>query len=301
MATVDAALAPGRLRRWVLAARPRTLPLALAPVAVGSAVAFGEGRARALPAAAAAAVALLLQLGANFANDLFDHERGADTPERLGPPRATALGLLSPSAMRAATGLAFAASALPGLYLVSLGGWPIALAGVLAVAAGLAYTGGPWPYGYHGLGEPAVFAFFGVVAVAGTHFVQAGSVSGLALAASLPVGALATAVLVVNNLRDLETDRRAGKRTLAVRLGAHGARLEHAGLVLGAFAVPPALWLTGTTTAAVLAPGLLLPPALGLVREVRSGAAGRALNGVLARTAGLALGFGLLFAVGLAA
>ena len=289
---------PSTARAFWLAARPRTLPLALAPVVVGSAVALAEGRASAAPAFAAAWGALWLQIGANFANDAFDAERGADAADRLGPPRAAAQGWLTPSQLRWAMGLAFASAAAAGAWLVVVAGWPIAAVGVASIAAAVAYTGGPFPFGYHGLGEAAVFLFFGVAAVAGSHYVQALAWSGTALAAAIPVGALATAVLAVNNLRDLASDARAGKRTLAVRLGPRGARAE----VLALLALPYAA--AGSFAVAWSAPALLLPfasapRALGLARRVAAGESGRALNAVLAGTARLALEFALLFAVGL--
>jgi 1,4-dihydroxy-2-naphthoate octaprenyltransferase len=292
----DAAPAPGSLAAWRLAARLRTLPVAAAPVAVGAACAAREGAFTAPRAGAALAAALLLQLGANFANDAFDHARGADGPDRLGPPRAAALGLLSPRALHAGTGLAFAGATLAGAYLAWVAGWVVVAIGVAGMAAALGYVG-PGAYGYRGGGELAVFLFFGLVAVAGTAFVQTGTLSGVALAAGVPLGALAAAVLVVNNVRDLDGDRRAGKRTLAVRLGPRGARAEYAVLVAAAYASVAAL--AGRLGApAVLLPLLTLPGAVAGVRAVRSGA-GPALNPVLARTARLELAFAASLAVGL--
>jgi 1,4-dihydroxy-2-naphthoate octaprenyltransferase len=297
VATVEAAALRG-WRVWWLAARPRTLHLALAPVALGTALAWSDGRARALPAAAAALGALLLQIGANLANDVFDFEKGADGADRIGPPRVTQLGVLSPAAMRAATAAVFAGAALVGLYLVAVGGWPIALVGALSIGAGLAYSGGPYPLGYHGLGDLAVFLFFGVIAVCGSYYVQALALAPRVVAASLPMGALATAVLVVNNVRDIETDARAGKRTLAVRLGRPAARAEFALLVLGAYALLPVFWIRGTASPWVLLPTASLPWALALIRTVRAARDGPALNRALAGTARLGLVFALLFAAG---
>jgi 1,4-dihydroxy-2-naphthoate octaprenyltransferase len=285
-------------RAWLLAARPRTLPVAVAPVCVGTALAAAEGRARAGPALAALAGALLLQIGANLANDLYDSEKGADRADRIGPPRARQQGLLSAAAMRRGIAAAFGAAALLGLYLAAAAGWPVLAIGCLSIAAGLLYTAGPWPLGYHGLGDLAVFVFFGVVAVCGSYYVQALALSREALAASLPVGCLATAILAVNNLRDLETDARAGKRTLAVRLGPRGARLEYAALVLLAFASLPALWLGLGASALVLLPAAMLPLALGLVRRVAPPVEGPRLNAVLAGTAQLLLAFSLLLSLG---
>ncbi len=300
MATVSAAQAPSGLRALALATRPRTLPAAVAPVCVGTALAAAHGSLRPTTAAAALAVALLLQVVANFANDLFDFERGADTDARMGPLRATQQGWISPTRMRLAIAVAIAAAIVPGLHLVVLGGWPIAIAGVLAIAAALAYTGGPLPFGYLGLGEVGVFAFFGVVAVCGTYFVQAGAVPPLVIAASLAVGALASAILVVNNLRDIESDRAAGKRTLAVRFGARGARIEFVGMLAFAYAVPLAMVISGATSRWALAPLLTLPRASMLGFDVAR-SSGRELNPLLATTARLELAFCALFAFGLAA
>ena len=208
-----------RSQAWILAMRPKTLPAAAAPVVVGAALAFADGRFDLLPALAAALGALLLQILSNFANDYSDYFRGADTTERIGPVRVTSSGLISPSQLRLGMIVVIALAVLVGLYLVWVGGWPILVAGVAAILAALAYTGGPFPFGYHGLGELFVFLFFGIVAVCGTYFVQAHNVTWGVLVAAVPVGLLVTAILVVNNYRDIDTDRRAGKRTLAVRLG----------------------------------------------------------------------------------
>jgi 1,4-dihydroxy-2-naphthoate octaprenyltransferase len=286
-------------RAWLLAARPRTLAVSVGPVAVGSAVAASEGGARAGPALAALLGALLLQVGSNFANDVFDFEKGADTEARIGPARAAQLGLLSPRQMRIGTALAFAGAALVGLYLIGVAGWPVAAVGAVSILAALAYSGGPWPFGYHGLGDPAVFLFFGVVAVVGTDYVQTLAFSWRALAASLPVGALATAILVVNNVRDIETDASGGKRTLAVRLGRRGGRIEYAALVLGSYAMLLVFWVAGRTSPFVLAPWLTLPWALSLVRTLSTRGDGPSLNAALAGTAQLGLVFSLLFGLGL--
>jgi 1,4-dihydroxy-2-naphthoate octaprenyltransferase len=267
-------------------------------VLVGTAVATTEGGARALPALAALAGALLLQIGSNLANDVFDYEKGADGADRLGPPRTTQMGLLSPAQVKRGAALVFACAAVVGLYLVAVGGWPVLAVGILSILAALTYTGGPWPFGYHGLGDLAVFLFFGVVAVVGSHYVQTAVVSPAALAASLPVGALATAILVVNNLRDLESDSRAGKRTLAVRLGLTGTRCEYAALVGGAFLCPLAYWLGGLRSAWVLLPVLVLPRALALVRAVCGARKGAELNAALSDTARLMAIFSLLLALG---
>jgi 1,4-dihydroxy-2-naphthoate octaprenyltransferase len=283
---------------WRLAARPKTLPAAVAPVLVGCAVAWAEGAFDFVVAVAAFAVALLLQIAANLANDVADFQRGADTADRLGPPRATQSGLITAGRMTAATGIVLVLAAIPGLYLVWRGGWPLALVGLLAMLAAVAYTAGPKPFGYLGLGELFVFLFFGPVAVVGAAYVMTGGVSLLAVAASIPMGCLVTAILVVNNLRDIETDRAAGKRTLAVRLGADATRWEYAALLALAYVVPLAMWSSGMTAAWPLLTWATLPVAIALVR--RLGAVnGRALNPVLAATARLCLWFAIALSAGL--
>lgn len=292
---------PGSAAAWILALRPRTLPVSLAPVLVGTAVAHQLGGLRPLPALAAALGALLLQIGSNFANDVFDFEKGADTEARIGPPRATQLGLLSPRALKRGMFGVFGLAVLVGLYLTFVAGPAILAIGLFSITAAIAYTGGPWPLGYHGLGDLAVFVFFGVVAVTGTCFVQLGEVPALALVASVPVGALATAILVVNNLRDVDTDRSAGKRTLAVRLGRAGARAEWMLLVGAAYLLAALPWLAQDASPFVLLPWLTLPLALSLGRTIGSEIAGPPLNEALAGTAKLCLFHSLLFAIGLAA
>ena len=283
---------------WLAAARPATLSAAVAPVLVGAAAAGSDGYFRPLVFAATLAAALLIQIGTNFANDLFDYEHGADTAERLGPPRVTQSGLISPEQVRLGTVITFVTAAAIGLYLAFVGGWPILAIGAAAIVAGVVYTGGPWPLGYHGLGDLMVFAFFGMVAVTGTYYLQAETVSVAAVIAAVPVGLLVTAILVVNNLRDIETDAQAGKRTLAVRLGERTTRLQYALFVLGPYAIAPILLAAGAT-AWVFLSWLTLPLAFLLSRTVLLGAVGRELNPVLKRTAQLHLAFGALLALGL--
>lgn len=293
------AVALSPVRVWMLAARVRTLPAAAAPVIVGTGAAVGTGDFAFFPALAALLGALLLQIGANFANDLFDFLRGADTAERVGPVRVTQSGLLAPRQVRVGMWAVFGSAALIGLYLIRVGGWPVVLIGLTAILAAIAYTGGPFPLGYHGLGELFVFLFFGLAAVGGTYYVQAGRMEAIAWWAAVPMGLLAVAIIVVNNLRDRETDRAAGKRTLAVRLGERATRAEYAALVAAAYLVPPAMWATGAASAWVALALLSLPLVPVLLRRLR-GERGRALNGVLAGTARLELVYGLLFALGLA-
>ena len=284
---------------WILAARPKTLPAALSPVVVGTALAFADGGFALLPALAAAAGALLLQILSNFANDYSDFFRGADTPDRVGPVRVTSAGLIAPDALRRGIVAVIALAVLVGLYLVWVGGWPILLIGVAAILAALAYTGGPFPFGYYGLGELFVFLFFGVVAVCGTYYVQTLELTPPVATASVAVGALITAILVVNNYRDLETDRRAGKRTLAVRLGRRGTQIEYAALFVVAYVVPLVLWLAMQMSPLVLAPWLTLPLAVRLVRTLAAATDGPTLNKTLAGTAQAGLFFSLLLAAGI--
>jgi 1,4-dihydroxy-2-naphthoate octaprenyltransferase len=204
---------------WVAAARPRTLPAAVAPVIVGSALAWRAGAFDAVAATICLVFALLVQIGANFANDYYDFVHGADTGERVGPRRAVAAGLVPPATMRRAMGLTFGLALAVGLTLVAWGGWWLVAVGVVSIASGIAYTGGPFPLGYHGLGDLFVFVFFGLVAVGATFYVQAGHVSLSVLLAAVAIGLLTVNILLVNNYRDVETDRKAGKRTLVVRFG----------------------------------------------------------------------------------
>ena len=267
-----------------MACRPATLAVGVAPVLVGTACAAALGGFRAGPAAAALLGAVLLQIGSNLANDVFDHEKGADGADRLGPPRAVASGALTARQVRAGMAVVFGLAMLCGVYLTAVAGPAIIVVGLVSIAAAVLYTGGPWPLGYHGLGDVFVLIFFGFVAVCGTAFVQLGRVPLLAVAAAVPVGALATAVLVVNNLRDRETDARAGKRTLAVRLGHAGAIGEYALLLAAAYLVP--LALAGAGRPLLLACLVTAPLALRLLGRVRR-ETGRALNPLLGQTARL--------------
>jgi 1,4-dihydroxy-2-naphthoate octaprenyltransferase len=303
---------PSPLRIWILAARPATLPAALSGVVVGLGAALSSGAPfRPDTAVGCVAVALLLQVLANFANDLSDHRRGADTPDRAGPTRVAASGLVTERQLEAAIAITIALAGIVGLYLVWVGGAVLLALGVAAVIAALAYTGGPFPYGYRALGEVFVFVFFGLVAVAGTAYLQALELDPLFLVAAIPPGALITAILVVNNLRDIPTDTAAGKRTLAVVLGRERTAVEYAVLLGVAYAVPVALllarvtgWVPAGASAswppAVLIPLLTLPMTLSLLRTVRDFREPRELNLVLKGTARLSLWFGVLFAIGLA-
>jgi 1,4-dihydroxy-2-naphthoate octaprenyltransferase len=289
---------PSSLRPWILAGRPRTLFASASPVVVGTALAVQAGAFRPLPALAALIVAVAIQIGTNFANDLGDFRRGADTTARVGPTRVTSAGLLSPRQVALGMWASFGVAAAAGLYLAAVGGWPVLLAGAASIAAGLAYTAGPLPLGYYGLGDVAVFIFFGLVGTVGTYYVQAFGVTPLAFACAVPIGALITAILVVNNLRDADTDRTAGKRTLAVLLGRRGVRIEYLALLLVAYAVPVVLWLCFGQQAWVLLPFLTLPVAIRLLSIVFT-TLGPALNRTLAGTAQLAFLYSAALAVGL--
>jgi len=228
----------GGTNPWVLAARPKTLPAAAAPVMVGAALAAFRGGFAPGPATAALLGALLIQIATNLANDYFDFVKGADTEERVGPTRVTQAGLIAPSTVRAAMLGTLGAALLVGVYLVAVGGWPIIWIGAASLVCAVAYTGGPFPLAYHGLGDLFVFVFFGLIAVAGTVYVQTGIFPAEAWLAGTGIGAMSTAILVVNNLRDIDTDTRAGKRTMAVRLGRRGTQVEYAALWGLAAAVP---------------------------------------------------------------
>ncbi len=304
---------PSRRRAWLMAARPQTLPAAAAPVMVGVGLAVRDGVLAPLPALAALVGALLIQIGTNFANDYYDAIKGADTDEREGFTRVTQAGLLPPDAVRRAMLVTFTVAILVGTYLVSVGGVPILVIGLASVLCGIAYTGGPYPFGYYGLGDLFVFVFFGVIAVTGTYYVQAaallaepfptwvppGTVTETVVLASLPIAALSTAILVVNNVRDIETDRTAGKRTLAVILGYRLSRVEYVSLLTLAYVVPAWLFATGESLA-VLLPLASLPLAVVVARTVCTRTDGEALNPALERTGKLLALYAVLFAVGLA-
>ena len=289
---------PGSARAWLLAARPATLTAAFVPVAVGTACAIAAGGFRAVPALAALLGAMLIQIGTNFANDLYDFKKGADNEDRKGPTRAALAGLLTPADLKAGMIVVFGTAVLIGSYLVWIAGWPIVLIGLASIASGIAYTAGPYPLGYHGLGDVFVLGFFGFVAVCGTTFVQLGEVSALSIWAAVPIGAIATAILVINNLRDRETDSLTGKRTLAVRLGATAVRIEYVLLLLAAYAVPVWLAVDGVSAWALL-PLLTLPLAAAQTRVAWSTEDGPTLNVCLQRTAMLLLAYGVLFALGI--
>ncbi len=290
---------PSWIQVWWMAIRPRTLPAAMSGVAMGCALAWHDGVFQALPALAALIVALLLQIGSNVANDVFDFERGADTAERLGPLRVTQAGWLTPAEMKRGLWVIFGLAAMVGVYLAALRGWMLLVVGAVAILSALAYTGGPFPFGYYGLGDVFVFIFFGPVAVIGTYFVQAGAIRPSAVWMALPIGLIVTAILVVNNLRDMASDRAAGKYTLAVYLGERGTRLEYTVCLTVAYLVVPVAALMGVIPWAGMLSWLSLPLA------IRSGQIvwrerGRPLNAALAGTGQTTLWFSLFFWLGMA-
>lgn len=286
------------LRLWLVAARPRTLPAAVAPVLVGTALAASEDVFKPLRFACALIGSVFIQIGTNLANDYSDARRGADTEDRLGPVRVTAGGLMPPRRVLTGTYVAFGVAVAAGAYLIAVAGWELLVVGIASIAAGVLYTGGPKPYGYEGLGELFVFLFFGVVAVVGSYFVQVEELRWEAFALSVPVGLLASAILVVNNVRDVDTDRRAGKRTLAVKLGRDRARTLFAAMIYLSFAVPVAVAAAGDLSWWVLLALASLPLAPPLVRTVRTRTDGASLNGALASTGRLLAVYSVLLAAG---
>lgn len=287
---------PAGIRPWLLAARPKTLPAAAVPVVVGTALAARLGEWHVVPAALCLAFALLVQIGTNLANDYFDFMKGADTRDRLGPTRMVASGAVAPARMLRATGVVFGAAFLVGVNLVWYGGWWLMAVGAASILFGYLYTAGRYALAYNGLGDVFVFVFFGLVAVGFTFYVQTGFFAWEGWVAGVAVGALAVNILTVNNYRDWETDARSGKRTLAVRFGRRFALAEYAAMGALAFAVPFVFFGRGYG-AAVLLPCLLLPGLVVLFFRLRK-AKGRAANAVLGKTAGLLLGYGALFSLG---
>ena len=293
------ARAPSGIRIWLMAARIRTLPASVAPVLVGTALAGFGHVFHPLRFFAALVGAMFIQVGTNLSNDYSDARRGADAEDRLGPVRVTAGGLVPPKRVLIATYISFGVAVLAGIYLIVVAGWQLLLVGAASILAGVLYTGGPRPYGYEGLGELFVFLFFGIVAVAGSYFVQVKHLDWEAFALAVPVGLLAAAILVVNNVRDIETDRRAGKLTLAVRLGRSRTRSLFAAMIYVSYLLAPVTWLFGPLSAWLLITWLTLPIAAGIVRQVRNRVDGPSLNQALAQTGMLQLAFCTLLSAGL--
>jgi 1,4-dihydroxy-2-naphthoate polyprenyltransferase len=286
------------LRLWLMAARPRTLPAAVAPVLVGTALAGSEDVFHPLAFVAALIGSVFIQIGTNLSNDYSDARRGADTEDRLGPVRVTAGGLMPPRRVLIGTYVAFGVAVAAGAYLAAITGWEILVVGTASILAGVLYTGGPRPYGYEGLGELFVFLFFGLVAVTGSYYVQTEDLRWEAFALAVPVGLLAAAILVVNNVRDVDTDRRAGKRTLAVKLGRARARRLYSVMLALALLTPVVIWLAGGLSAWLLLSLAAAPLALPLSRIVAESSDGPSLNHALAGTGRLLAVFSILLAVG---
>jgi len=289
-----------RIIVWLLASRPKTLTVSIVPVMVGSSIAYAEtGSIAWLPLLVALLAAMLIQIGTNLHNDVSDFERGADNAERVGPARATASGWLAPGAVRRAAFTCFGLAVLLGIYLVWHGGWPIFLLGLCSIAAGLAYTGGPRPIAYSALGELFVWLFFGLGAVMGSYYLQTLQLDWSAFVAASMVGLFAAAVIVVNNYRDLDSDRKIGKNTLAVRIGRGASQAEYALLLFTPYLLLPLLAYLSHSGWGVGLPLLSLPLALSLWQRFRREQPGPVFNRILAQTAQLQLGFGILLIIGL--
>ena len=283
---------------WLLAARPKTLWAGIIPVIVGTVMAFEAGKFHLISFLATLACAVLIQVGTNFANDLFDFQKGTDNEARKGPMRVTQARLVTPNQMKAATITVLALAFLVGMYLVWRAGWPILIIGLLSILFAVLYTGGPFPLGYTGLGDIFVLIFFGPVAVGGTYYIMAGHITRAVLLAGFAPGMIATAILIVNNLRDMESDRKSGKNTLAVQFGANFAKAEYLAMICGAMLLPIIIYfIEGRHGWAILA-ALYILPAVPVIRKVFTVADGHVLNDALAGTARLMAVFGLLFSLG---
>lgn len=283
---------------WVLAIRPRTLPAAAAGVIMGAAMAWHDGYFRLDAVLVCLFTALMLQIGSNLANDVFDFERGTDTAERMGPTRVTQAGLLTPKQVKFGMVVVFGLSAILGLYLAWLGGWVIIILGAAAIISAIAYTGGPFPIGYYGLGDIFVFIFFGLASVAGTYYIQAGMVTSAVWWMAIPPGLIITAILVVNNLRDIENDRKGGKHTMAVRLGEQGTKIQYIVCMVVAYLILIPVVGAGLIPWTTLLAWFSLPFAYQATQVVLT-QKGRSLNMALAKTGQTALVFSLLFWLGL--
>lgn len=285
------------LQIWMHAARPKTLLAAFVPILVGTSVALAEQKLNATASSVALICALLIQIGTNFTNDLYDYFRGADNKKRVGPIRVLNEGLVSPAQMKVAIALTFGSAFIFGMYLVNIGGIIIFIIGVFSIIAGLAYTAGPFPLAYKGLGDIFVFVFFGLIGTCGTYFVNAQTVSMNAVFASFPVGALITNILVVNNFRDIETDRVAGKNTLAVLLGKKFSLVEYISLVLLSFVTPAILFFSFNVSVWIFLPYLTIPLAFKLIKMMTT-LSGSELNKTLELSAKFSMLFGVLLSLG---
>jgi 1,4-dihydroxy-2-naphthoate octaprenyltransferase len=288
-----------RIKIWLLAARPKTLWAAVGPVIIGTAMAYGYGMVDWLSLVCALTGAVLIQIGTNLANDYFDFVKGTDTHDRIGPTRATQAGLVSPQAMRRAYLIAFGLAFIPGAYIIWRGGWPFLVIGIVSIICGILYTGGPFPIGYVGLGDLFVLTFFGPVAVGGTFYLHTLSIDSAAIIAGLAPGLISVAILGVNNMRDIDEDRRAGKRTLAVRFGRRFARLEYLFcMLIAAFVIPLYFYATTGNRWFTLVPLIIITAAIPATKTVFVSTDGEVLNGVLAKTGKLLLLFSIIFSLG---
>ena len=285
---------------WILAARPATLPAAIGPVVIGASSAWSDGVFALLPFVVVLFAALAIQIGVNFANDLADAHTGADNEDRIGPQRMVASGLITRSQMMKGVAVAFGLAALGGVYLIWYAGWPILVIGVVSIIAALGYTNGPIPYGYYGLGELFVFIFFGLVMTSGTRYVFSHDVPSEVWVGGMVMGLLAAAILEANNIRDIDTDRAAGKRTLAVILGRDRARKLFAGTFIAAFGLIAFASLAGLLPFMCLIALVVAPMSIPLIQTVFTETAGPPLIGVLKGTAQLQMFTGLLLALGIA-
>lgn len=284
--------------KWILASRPKTLLAAFVPVIIGSSLAYSTGKFNPVAAFIALVCSILIQVGTNFVNDLYDYLAGTDNEERVGPTRVLAAGLVSVKEMKTAIVLVFALTFILGLYLVHLGGWIILLIGILSIVAGIAYTAGPFPLAYNGLGDIFVFVFFGLVGTVGTYYVQALDISLLSVLTAIPVGALITNILIVNNYRDIETDKANGKHTLAVLFGRKFSRIQYLIFTIVSYAVPVIVYFLFKQSLFVFLPALSLPLAVKLIKMIYT-YNGTELNQTLELTAKLSGIYGILFAAGL--
>ena len=286
------------MNMWILATRPKTLPAAASPVILGTALSYHDGIFHSFILLMTLLAAVLIQIGANFANDVYDYQKGTDRDDRLGPKRATQSGLITPEKMKQAMWRIFALAIFVGFYLAWVGGWPIVFIGLASIAAGIAYTGGPYPLGYHGLGDVFVFIFFGLIAVPGSYYLQTGIITSTSLWLGAALGMLSTAILVVNNIRDMETDIVTGKKTLAVRWGKSFSHIEFSILVIIPFIIPLCMWWNTRYNMSLLITLFALPIAVHLIIQLIS-KTGRELNKVLAGTARFLFIFTILFSLGL--
>jgi len=286
------------MNQWILAARPKTLPAAISPVILGTALSYHDGIFHSFILLMTLLAAVLIQIGANFANDVYDFQKGTDRDDRLGPKRATQSGLITPEKMKQAMWRIFALAIFVGFYLAWMGGWPIVFIGLASIAAGIAYTGGPYPLGYHGWGDVFVFIFFGLIAVPGSYYLQTGIITSTSLWLGAALGMLSTAILVVNNIRDMETDIVTGKKTLAVRWGKSFSHIEFSILVIIPFIIPLCMWWNTRYNMSLLITLFALPIAVHLIIQLIS-KTGRELNKVLAGTARFLFIFTILFSLGL--